>query len=62
MNLDLYYVVKELRFSGKVEEHEYASGPFKSWSVALDEKLERNAAYGVDTFQIVKHSIEVDLK
>lgn len=61
MKLDLFYVVKELRYSGKVEEYEYASGPFKSWSQALDEKQDRNAAYGVDAFQIVKHPIEVEL-
>lgn len=62
MKLDLYYVVKALRYSGEVKEYEYASGPFKSWSKALEDKLERNTAFGVDTFDIIKQSIEAELK
>ena len=62
MNLDLYYVVKELRYSGNIEEYQYAAGPFSTRAIALDEKQERNADFGVDTFDIVTHSIEVELK
>ena len=62
MKLDLYYIVKELRYSGVAQEHQYAAGPFKTWSEALKVKIEKNSTFScVKEFQIVKQSVNVEL-
>lgn len=62
MKLNLFYIVKALQFSGEVQEHQYAAGPFKTWAEALKVKLAKNSEFScINEFQIVKQSVNVEL-
>jgi hypothetical protein len=62
MTLDLFYIVRELKYSGVVQEHQYAAGPFKTWAEALKVKLAKNSEFScIREFQIVKQKVNVEL-
>jgi hypothetical protein len=64
MKIELYYIVRPYKGGkdsiGRSSDGEYINGPFPSWSKAFDAKQDTIKTWDLDSYDIVKQTIEVD--